>query len=153
MILEKYRSGLGDLDDLDTAKSDSASSRATLAQYSETLAQNKRSLSLLLGQLGEEHAFAVSADFPQVLVPLVSIAKQDLARRPDLRSALLVIEAEALRTKAAYKDMLPSLSLEVALSDITATPSEASRSAASRASAVHHHADKAATRERGLSHR
>ncbi len=125
MILEKYRSGLGDLDDLDTAKSDSAASRATLAQYSETLAQNKRSLSLLLGLLGEDNAFAIDADFPQVLVPLASIAKQDLARRPDLRSALLTIEAEALRTKAAYKEMLPSLSLEVALSDIADTPSEA----------------------------
>ncbi len=41
MILEKYRAGLGDLGDLDTAKADSASARARLAQYSETLAQNK----------------------------------------------------------------------------------------------------------------
>lgn len=125
MILEKYRAGLGDLGDLDTAKSDRASSRATLAQYSETLAQNKRSLSLLLGQLGGDNTLDISADFPQVLVPLASLPKQDLSRRPDLHSALLTIEAETLRTKAAYKDMLPSLSLEVALSDIADTPSEA----------------------------
>ncbi len=125
MILEKYRAGLGDLGDLDTAKADSASARARLAQYSETLAQNKRSLSLLLGQLGGNNTFAISADFPQVLLPLASLPKQDLARRPDLRSALLLIEAEALRTKAAYKDLLPSFSLQVALSDIADTPSEA----------------------------
>ncbi|MFT6984391.1 MAG: NodT family efflux transporter outer membrane factor (OMF) lipoprotein [Psychromonas sp.] len=125
MILEKYRSGLGDLEDLDTAKADSAYSRSTLAEYNETLAQNQRSLTLLLGLLGDEQRFNVSAEFPQVLTPLVSLPKQDLSRRPDLQSALFDIEAEEFRTKAAYKARLPSLSLEIALSDVANSPSAA----------------------------
>lgn len=124
-ILEKYRSGLGDLEDLDTAKADSAYSRSTQAEYNETLAQNKRSLTLLLGQLGAGQQFNVSAEFPQVLTPLVSLPKQDLSRRPDLQSALFDIEAEEFRTKAAYKAQLPSLSLEIALSDLASSPSAA----------------------------
>jgi len=123
-ILEEYRSGLGDLEDLDTAKTNSASTRSTLAEYSETLAQNKRSLALLIGQLGGEQNFNISSEFPDVLIPLASLPKQDLSRRPDLQSAFFDIEAEAYRTKAAYKALLPSISLEVALTDISDSPVE-----------------------------
>ena len=124
-ILEKYRSGLGELEDLDTAKTNSASTRSTLAEYNETLAQNKRSLTLLLGQLGGEQNFNISTEFPQVLAPLASLPNQDLSRRPDLQSAFFAIEAEEFRTKVAYKKLLPSISLQVALSDIASSPSEA----------------------------
>jgi len=125
MILAKYRSGLGDLEDLDTAKADSAATRSTLAEYSETLAQNQRSLALLLGQLGGEQNFAISGEFPQVLTPLASLPNQDLSRRPDLQSAFFDLQAEEFRTKAAYKALLPSISLEVALSDVASSPSAA----------------------------
>lgn len=125
MILEKYRSGLGDLEDLDTAKADSASTRSTLAEYQETLLQNNRSLGLLLGQLGSDQQFNVAAEFPVVLIPLASLPEQDLARRPDLQSAFFDLQAEEFRTKAAYKALLPSISLEVALSDTASSPSAA----------------------------
>ena len=125
LILEKYRSGLGDLEDLDTAKTDSASTRSTLAEYREALAQNQRSLALLLGQLGAEQNVNVNAEFPQVLAPLASLPKQDLSRRPDLQSAFFDLEAQEFRTEAAYKALLPSISLQVALSDIASSPSEA----------------------------
>ncbi|WP_435235160.1 TolC family protein [Psychromonas sp. PT13] len=124
-ILEKYRSGLGDLEDLDTAKTTTASTRSTLVEYKETLAQNKRSLSLLLGQIGSSQNVDISSEFPTVLTPLASLPEQDLARRPDLQSAYADIEAEAYRTKAAYKALLPSISLEVALSDTASSPSSA----------------------------
>ncbi|MFT7052629.1 MAG: NodT family efflux transporter outer membrane factor (OMF) lipoprotein [Psychromonas sp.] len=125
LIREKYRSGLGDLEDLDTAKADSASTRSTLAEYNETLAQNQRTLTLLLGQLGGEQNFNISAKFPQVLTPLASLPNQDLSRRPDLQSAFFDLQAEEFRTKAAYKALLPSISLEVALSDVASSPSAA----------------------------
>ena len=124
-ILERYRSGLGELEDLDTAKTNSASTRSTLAEYNETLAQNRRSLTLLLGQLGGEQSFKISSEFPQVLAPLASLPNQDLSRRPDLQSAFLDIEAQEFRTEAAYKALLPSISLEVVLSDAASSPSEA----------------------------
>lgn len=43
----------------------------------------------------------------------------------DLQSAFYDIEAQAFKTKAAYKARLPSLSLKVALSDVADSPAEA----------------------------
>jgi outer membrane protein TolC len=60
-----------------------------------------------------------------VLIPLASLPKQDLARRPDLQGAFFDLEAEEFRTKAAYKALLPSISLELALSDTASSPSAA----------------------------
>ncbi|WP_413282559.1 TolC family protein [Vibrio sp. MA40-2] len=125
MILEKYRSGLGDLEDLDTAKTESAATRSTLAEYTEQLAQNERSLALLLGNVGDDQTFNVRSQFPQVLTPLVSLPEQDLSRRPDLQSAFYDLEAEEFRTTAAYKALLPSISLSVALSDTASSPTSA----------------------------
>ena len=48
-----------------------------------------------------------------------------MAGRPDLQQAFFNIEAESLRTDAAYKAMLPSFSLSASLTDIAQTPSEA----------------------------
>ncbi|MFC1233602.1 TolC family protein [Vibrio sp. F74] len=125
IILEKYRSGLGDLEDLDTARTDSASTRSTLVEYTEELAQNQRSLSLLLGQLGGEQGFDVNSEFPAVITPLISFPEQDLSRRPDLQSAFYDLEAEEFRTNAAYKALLPSISLSVAISDAASSPTSA----------------------------
>ncbi|MBW3695912.1 TolC family protein [Vibrio sp. T187] len=126
LVLDRYRAGLGSLEDLDNAKTNSSSTRSTLADYQEQLASNKRSLMLLSGQwTGDELALFISDSFPEVLNPLEAIPEQDLARRPDLQAAFLNIEAEALRTDAAYKAMLPSISLSASLSDMAESPSEA----------------------------
>lgn len=126
LVLDRYRVGLGSLEELDNAKTNSASTRSTLADYQEQLASSKRSLVLLSGQwTGDEWMLTISDTFPQVLNPLDTMPDQDLARRPDLQSAFLNIEAEELRTDAAYKAMLPSISLSASLSDMAESPSEA----------------------------
>jgi outer membrane protein TolC len=51
-----------------------------------------------------------------VITPLVEIPPQDLARRPDLQQAYAEILAAEHQTKAAYKALLPSLSLQAGLS-------------------------------------
>lgn len=127
LILERYRTGLGSLEELDNAKTSSASTNATLADYKEQLAKTERNLSLLLGQLStdsEQSKWDIDHEFPDVLLPLASMPKQDLARRPDLQSSFLSIEAETLRTSAAYKALLPSISLSASLTDIAESPSE-----------------------------
>lgn len=127
LILERYRTGLGSLEELDNAKTSSASTNATLADYKEQLAKSERNLSLLLGQLStdsEQSKWDIDHEFPDVLLPLASMPKQDLARRPDLQSSFLSIEAETLRTSAAYKALLPSISLSASLTDIAESPSE-----------------------------
>lgn len=126
LVLARYKSGLGSLEDLDNAKSNSASTKATLADYREQLASSKRSLTLFTGQwVGESLDVSIPVIFPEVLNPLDMMPDQNLSRRPDLQSAFLNIEAEALRTDAAYKAMLPSISLSASLSDMAESPSEA----------------------------
>jgi len=126
LILDRYRSGLESLDDLDNAKTATAQTRATVAAYQEQVEQSKRDLLLLTGGWNEQLTnVAVANAFPQVLNPLESMSVQDLSGRPDLQQAFLNIQAEALRTDAAYKAMLPSFSLSASLADMAETPSEA----------------------------
>ncbi|WCE31569.1 TolC family protein [Vibrio sp. SCSIO 43137] len=127
LILQRYRAGLDNLEDLDSAKSSSASSSATVADYSEQLAKSRRSLMMQLGQISSEPMPfpEISSEFPQVIYPLDEMQSQNLQRRPDLRAAFYNIEAEALRTDAAYKAMLLSINLSASLSDVADTPSQA----------------------------
>jgi NodT family efflux transporter outer membrane factor (OMF) lipoprotein len=117
LILDKYRSGLGDLEDLDTAKTNSAVTRSTLVEYNEILAQYERGLTLTLGQFNKEVSYDIPAEFSDVMIPLALLPSQSIANRPDVQSALYTLQAEDLRTNAAYKARLPSLSLSLALTD------------------------------------
>lgn len=126
LVLERYQVGLGTLEELDNAKTSSATTRSTVAQYQENLAQSQRSLVLLTGELSvQPQNLNISAAFPDVLNPLDMMPVQNLSGRPDLRQAFYNIEAEALRTDAAYKAMLPSFSVSASLKDMAQTPSEA----------------------------
>ncbi len=126
LVMERYQVGLGSLEELDDAKTNTASTRSTVAGYQENITQSERSLVLLTGQWAADvEAPNVAVTFPSVLNPLDSLSAQDMSGRPDLQKAFLGIEADALRTEAAYKAMLPSFSLSASLSDIAETPSEA----------------------------
>ncbi|PTP44864.1 TolC family protein [Vibrio splendidus] len=128
LVLERYRTGLGSLEELDNAKTSSASTQATLADYQEQLAQSRRALVLLTGQWSGESNEATLAElgsFPSIINPLDNMPTQDLAGRPDLQAAFFNIEAETLRADAAYKAMLPSISLSASLTDMAESPSEA----------------------------
>lgn len=115
-ILKRYRNGLGRLEDLDSARSAVASSKATLAQYRETLNSGRRALRQMLGR--PDHAMIhIPEDYPDVVIPLADLPEQTLRRRPDLQAAYLAIEAASLRTAVAYKDLLPTISIEAALED------------------------------------
>lgn len=124
-ILERYRSGLGDLEGLDSARTNSATTRSTLAAYHEDLVRERRNLSLLLGYTANSELLAISAEFPSVLQPLARLPEQDLGRRPDLQSAYFAIQAQQHRTDIAYKSLLPSINLTASLTDIASNPSDA----------------------------
>lgn len=121
-ILERYRNGLGTLEDLDSARSTVASAKATLVEYQENLAKEQRSLRVLLGR----DAFSTETapeSYPVVLIPLAELPDQTLAGRPDLQAAYAAIAAADTRTSVAYKELLPSISLSATLEDIGDTPS------------------------------
>ncbi|MBY5931010.1 TolC family protein [Halomonas denitrificans] len=124
LILERYRSGLGNLEDLDSARSSTASARASLVEYQESLAQQQRALQTLLGEIPDSGE-AVADDYPAVLTPLAELPSQSLRRRPDLIAAYHAVQAADYRTHAAYKDLLPSISLQAAIEDVADSPSQA----------------------------
>ena len=125
IILTRYRTGLGSLDDLDNAQTSSAGTRATIAQYKNNIAVAKRTLAVLLGRQDQRlDDFPAVQEFPDVLSPLSGLPAQDLARRPDLQAAYYNIKASEARVKVAYKELLPSISLSAALTDNGTTPSQ-----------------------------
>jgi NodT family efflux transporter outer membrane factor (OMF) lipoprotein len=119
-ITQRYRNGAGSLDDLTTARTVLASEQANLESYTESLQQQQRALRTLLGR-SKGAVLAGTAGYPRVITPLADLPAQTLARRPDLQAAYAAIEAATLRSSAAYKDLLPSISLEAALLDADGT--------------------------------
>jgi NodT family efflux transporter outer membrane factor (OMF) lipoprotein len=120
-ILQRYRSGIGSLEDLESARTSTAVSRASLEEFKENLKQRQRTLKTILGRIGEADITVVNV-YPQVITPLADLPEQTLQRRPDLQAAYFAIEAADLRTSVAYKDLLPSISLEAAFEDISDSP-------------------------------
>ena len=126
VILKRYSTGLGSLDDLDTARTSSANTRATIAQYENALLTAKRTLAVLLGRQNQSlNELNTQVSFPDVLLPLTTLPKQDLARRPELQAAVYALKATEFEVDVAYKALLPSISLSASLSDNASTPSQA----------------------------
>lgn len=123
-ILQRYRNGIGTLEDLDNARSSSAQSKANLAAFQEDYRQQQRDLKTLLAQPQVEDIEAPT-HYPEVKLALADLPEQTLARRPDLQAAYLAIEADELRTEVAYKQLLPSLDIGAALEDAASSPHQA----------------------------
>lgn len=126
VILKRYRTGLGSVDDLDSAKTSSASTRASIAAYTQSLTESVGRLGVLLGrtQLSVEELI-LPTSLPTVLLPLPQVPRQNLEQRPDLISAFADIKAQEYNTKVAYKALLPSINLSAALTDSASSPSQA----------------------------
>ena len=123
-IVERYQYGLGDLEALDTARTSTASTRATIADYQEQIAKAKRALMLIVGT-DKLQNLPSTLTLPSVIEPLSTLPEQDLARRPDLQSAYYNIQAKHYLVDVSYKELLPSISLSASLSDLASTPSQA----------------------------
>lgn len=109
LIVDRYRKGLMQLNELDTAKSSTQSSRAALVAYKAQYEQALRNIILLTGV--SKNKINYHLDFPAVLMPLDDMAAQNLGRRPDLQQAYQNIIASQYQHKVAYKALLPSLTL------------------------------------------
>ena len=114
-IVENYRKGFGDLSDLDSARSNSSLSRSSLSAYEEELNGLNRAMGVLIG--GHDFTANVMAQYPDVVLPVDNFPTNSLGRRPDLQQSYLEIRTAENNTAAAYKALLPSLSLQFSLSD------------------------------------
>jgi outer membrane protein TolC len=120
-ILQRYRQGLGTLEDLDLARSAVATSSARVESLTENFRQQSIQLKTLIGQVNNPQ-FDLPEDYPQVVIPEIDLPRQSLNRRPDLLAAYAAIQAASARTEVAYKDLLPSLSLQAVLEDVGSSP-------------------------------
>ncbi|WP_440874177.1 TolC family protein [Thalassotalea sp. PLHSN55] len=123
VIIDRYRKGLIELSELDTAKSSTRSSQANLVNYQAQYQQALRNLSLLTGL--SENQLNYRTDFPDVLLALTDVSEQNLATRPDLQQAYQEIIASEYQHKVAYKNLLPNLSLTASVGNSDANLHEA----------------------------
>ncbi|HCD04669.1 MAG TPA: RND transporter, partial [Methylophaga sp.] len=87
----------------------------------QSFRQQTIQLKTLVGQVNNPE-FTLPADYPDVVIPAIDLPEQTLNRRPDLRAAYAAIQASSARTEVAYKDLLPSLSLQAVLEDVGSSP-------------------------------
>lgn len=120
-IVQRYRQGLGTLEDLDSARSAVATSSASIESLKEVYRQQYIQLKTLIGQV-DNPEFELPTEYPEVAIPEIDLPLQTLNRRPDLLAAYAAIEASSARTEVAYKDLLPSLSLQAVLEDVGSSP-------------------------------
>lgn len=123
-IIQRYRNGLGTLNDLDTARTSTANSRATLESTQQAFQQGLRDLRTLVGQLSQDE-FRVPEHFPEVTLSHIPLPEQTLRQRPDLKAAYLAIKAADLRSSVAYKELLPSFNIQAALNESASSLREA----------------------------
>ncbi len=123
-ILNRYRNGLGTLEDLDAARSSLASAKATLVSYEFNLRQQQRDMKSLVGN-NNLALPSTDADYPSVGLALAGLPDQDLAARADLQAAFHAINAAEQRTDIAYKSLLPSFNIGASLSQAGTSPSDA----------------------------
>lgn len=123
-ILQRYRQGLGTLEDLDSARTASASAASRLQGLEEDLAQQQRDLRTLMGRSSRQ-TIDIPDGYPTVDLSNVDLPEQTLSRRPDLRAAYADIQAASLQVDVVYKDLLPQLDLQAILRDGGLTPRDA----------------------------
>lgn len=121
---QRFRSGLGTLEALYSARTSTANAQANLLSTRAELDTLQRSLHSVLGQV-QPTEIAIPDTYPDVLVSLAKLPEQTLQRRPDLKADFLAIQAADARQRAAYKNLLPSINLQAALSDAASSPTKA----------------------------
>ncbi len=124
VILQRYQRGLGTLDDLDSARSSTLSTRASARELEQSIREGERALNSLLGRV-TDNPYQVPDEYPRVENPLAQLPEQTLARRPDLQAAWHAIVAAENDASVAYKDLLPRIDVKAALEDIAASPGNA----------------------------
>lgn len=124
VILQRYQRGLGTLDDLDSARSSTLSTRASASELEQSIREGERALNSLLGRV-TNNTYQVPDEYPNVEKPLAELPEQTLARRPDLQAAWHAIVAAEEDASVAYKDLLPRIDVQAALEDIADSPGDA----------------------------
>ncbi|MEW8624272.1 MAG: TolC family protein [Candidatus Thiodiazotropha sp.] len=116
IVRERYRAGIGSLQDLATAMADTEQVQADVALQQAALDASQRRMQALLGSM--KALSGLPDQWPEIGFPQVDLPAASLGQRPDLHAAYQRIRAADTRSQVAYKSLLPSFTLNV---DVTQT--------------------------------
>ncbi len=123
LIASRYCSGLDSLESLDSARARFLRTQANIENQSQQKYIAKQALAAFVGVFRKDITIdEAKLAFPLVIEPTTILSIQHVYERPDVKIGLLSIEAEALRTNAAYKALLPSFSISASLNDSDSSP-------------------------------
>lgn len=110
VLVERFKDGIGSLDELSTAKSRTEIAKADLSAQKNAWRRAIRKLEVLLGRNPRGELLA-GRNLPVVALPPVAIPAAALLNRPDIQAALARVESARNRSRSAQKAILPDLRL------------------------------------------
>ena len=111
-VEERYRGGIGSVVDLYQARQNLAAAKAARLIYEQALSTAENALAVLLGDYPGSREFLQRREIPAAPPQLpAGLPAQLLTDRPDIRAALLRVEARDAETAAAIADRFPSFNL------------------------------------------
>ena len=111
VILENYRNGITQLEDLSSTRQQQENTYADMITTNEKINKNYREMSLLLGRLPDKSVLFDNNELPHIVSPPLAIPAHALARRPDVQIAFSQLQSLDAQTRASYKALLPSINL------------------------------------------
>ena len=120
LLMQRYRGGTGNLDELSTARSRTEIAKADLSVLHTALNESVRRLEILLGRY-PSGKLSSGTTLPTIKRPWSGIPADVLLNRPDVQSALLKVESADFSTRAAKKERLPNIELSTQIFRETAT--------------------------------
>lgn len=123
-----YREGLTEFEDVGVINIELESARAELASLVEQYRSAQRDLEVLLGRYPEA-SIQWDQGLPDIKNPDLIVPAAVLAERPDIQAAFSLVIAHTKETDAAYKALLPSITLGSTVSRLSDSASLADISA------------------------
>jgi NodT family efflux transporter outer membrane factor (OMF) lipoprotein len=110
LLLDRYRNGIGNLDELDTARTRTAVARADLSELSTDRHIALKRLEILMGRYPRGELL-IDDQLPTIAAAPAALPATALLQRPDIQAALASVLAARYHWRAAQKARLPSLNL------------------------------------------
>jgi NodT family efflux transporter outer membrane factor (OMF) lipoprotein len=110
VLIDRYKDGMGSLDEYSAAKSRTQIARADLSIQQTAWRESIRRLEVLLGR-PPQGARLTGKHLPSVAPPPIHAPVSIMRHRPDIRAAVARVESARRLSRAADKAMLPGVTL------------------------------------------
>lgn len=110
ILAERYKSGIGSIDEMSAAKSRTEIAKADLSSRNAVRQRSIRKLEVLLGRYPKGNIVS-NIELPEIKSPPTYLPSSILLNRPDIQVALARVKAASNTSRAADKAILPELRL------------------------------------------